>query len=275
MAAHLAPGGLAVVDVWLPDAEDLARFDGRVILEWPRTRSARPATIVTKAGSAQYDRRPATVTLTTIFEEGAQGGAGRALGPPRPAAAHRRPTSSRVRRGRRAAGRAARRRLRPGPAGSGQRAGRPASPSSRLTAALDRRAGPPGGCPERRARGIVEPDVSSSSDQIRLLLVEDVPQVAQYIRGPAEHPGQRQAARRPDRRRARPSPRSPSSGPTSSLVDALLQGRIKGPKLVEQIHEAEPGRPGHRPDRAPEPGRGRPRARASTRSCRCRSPATT
>ena len=29
---------LAVVDVWLPDAEDLARFDGRIILEWPRTR---------------------------------------------------------------------------------------------------------------------------------------------------------------------------------------------------------------------------------------------
>ena len=31
------PGGLAVVDVWLPDADDLARFDGRLILEWPRT----------------------------------------------------------------------------------------------------------------------------------------------------------------------------------------------------------------------------------------------
>ena len=29
LADHLAPGGLAVVDVWLPDAEDLARFDGR------------------------------------------------------------------------------------------------------------------------------------------------------------------------------------------------------------------------------------------------------
>ena len=36
LADHLAPGGLAVVDIWLPDAEDLARFDGRVILEWPR-----------------------------------------------------------------------------------------------------------------------------------------------------------------------------------------------------------------------------------------------
>ena len=36
---HLAPGGVAAVDVWMPDADDLARFDGRVILEWPRTRS--------------------------------------------------------------------------------------------------------------------------------------------------------------------------------------------------------------------------------------------
>jgi SAM-dependent methyltransferase len=36
LADNLAPGGLAVVDVWQPDATDLARFDGQVILEWPR-----------------------------------------------------------------------------------------------------------------------------------------------------------------------------------------------------------------------------------------------
>ena len=72
LADHLAPGGLAVVDIWLPDAEDLARFDGRVILEWPR---ADPETgaIVTKAGSAQYDAATGTVVLTAIYEEGAQG----------------------------------------------------------------------------------------------------------------------------------------------------------------------------------------------------------
>jgi len=33
LAAHLAPGGLAMVDAWLPDAEDLARYDGRLVLE--------------------------------------------------------------------------------------------------------------------------------------------------------------------------------------------------------------------------------------------------
>ncbi|MEA2653952.1 MAG: hypothetical protein QOI37_1179 [Chloroflexota bacterium] len=72
LADHLAPGGLAVVDVWLPDADDLARFDGRIILEWPRLEPETGA-IVTKTDSAQHDAASATVTLTTIFEEGGQG----------------------------------------------------------------------------------------------------------------------------------------------------------------------------------------------------------
>ncbi len=76
LADHLAPGGLAVVDVWIPDAEDLARFDGRVILEWPRL-DPETGAIVTKVGSAQHDAAAATVTLTTIFEEGGQGGSSR------------------------------------------------------------------------------------------------------------------------------------------------------------------------------------------------------
>lgn len=72
LAAHLAPGGIATVDVWLPDAEDLARFDGRIILEWPRT-DPETGLLVTKSGSAQHDAATGVVTLTTIFEEGAQG----------------------------------------------------------------------------------------------------------------------------------------------------------------------------------------------------------
>jgi SAM-dependent methyltransferase len=72
LAEHLAPGGLAVVDVWLPDAEDLARFDGRIVLEWPRL-DPETGGIVTKSGSAQHDAASASVTLTTIFEEGGQG----------------------------------------------------------------------------------------------------------------------------------------------------------------------------------------------------------
>lgn len=73
VSRHLAPGGLAVVDVWLPDAEDLARFDGRVILEWPRT-DLETGYVVTKAGSAQHDAATGTVTLTTIYEASPQGG---------------------------------------------------------------------------------------------------------------------------------------------------------------------------------------------------------
>jgi SAM-dependent methyltransferase len=73
LAAHLAPGGLAVVDVWLPDAEDLARFDGRVILEWPRT-DPETGHLVTKAGSAQHDAATGVVALTTLYEAGPQGG---------------------------------------------------------------------------------------------------------------------------------------------------------------------------------------------------------
>ena len=72
MAKLLAPGGLAAVDVWLPDADDLARFDGRVILEWPRT-DPDSGRVVTKAGSAQHDAATGTITLTAIYEEGNQG----------------------------------------------------------------------------------------------------------------------------------------------------------------------------------------------------------
>jgi SAM-dependent methyltransferase len=72
LAAHLAPGGLAAVDAWLPDADDLARFDGRVILEWPRIDPDSGA-IVTKVGSAQHDAATNTIHLTAIYEEGRQG----------------------------------------------------------------------------------------------------------------------------------------------------------------------------------------------------------
>ncbi len=72
LAAHLAPGGVAVIDAWLPDAEDLARYDGRLVLEWVRED---PATgrIVTKTGSAIYEAAPGIVRLTTVFEEGRPG----------------------------------------------------------------------------------------------------------------------------------------------------------------------------------------------------------
>jgi pilus assembly protein CpaE len=75
---------------------------------------------------------------------------------------------------------------------------------------------------------------SSSGDQTRLLIVEDVPQVAQYIRGLLNT----QAAVKlldviSDGGKAIGQIRE--LRPDVVLVDALLQGRIKGPKLMEQI----------------------------------------
>ena len=72
LADHLVPGGIAAVDVWLPDADDLARYDGRQILEWARLEPT-TGTVVTKTGSAQYDAATGTIELTSIFEDGSQG----------------------------------------------------------------------------------------------------------------------------------------------------------------------------------------------------------
>jgi SAM-dependent methyltransferase len=71
-AAHLAPGGLVVVDAWQPNVEDLARFDGRLALEYGR-RDPDTGRAVTKIASAQHDAARQAVTLTTIYEEGEPG----------------------------------------------------------------------------------------------------------------------------------------------------------------------------------------------------------
>ena len=72
LAEHLAPGGLAVVDAWQPDADDLARFDGRLILEWGRI-DPESGRQVTKIASAQHDAAARRVTLTTLYEESSPG----------------------------------------------------------------------------------------------------------------------------------------------------------------------------------------------------------
>ena len=76
LAAHLRPGGLAAVDAWVPDADDLARFDGRVFLEWIREDPS-SGRHVTKSGSALHDATSGTLVLSAIFEEAAQGQAPR------------------------------------------------------------------------------------------------------------------------------------------------------------------------------------------------------
>jgi len=72
MAAHLRPGGVAAIDIWQPDAEDLARFDGRLGLEYVRLDPATGLT-VTKTASARHDPPAQQVTLTAIYEEALPG----------------------------------------------------------------------------------------------------------------------------------------------------------------------------------------------------------
>ena len=73
LAEHLAPGGTAVVDAWLPDAEDLARFDGRLMLEYVRDDPEIGRT-VTKTASAIHDAATRTVVLSAIYEAAEPGG---------------------------------------------------------------------------------------------------------------------------------------------------------------------------------------------------------
>ena len=82
----------------------------------------------------------------------------------------------------------------------------------------------------------------SSSDQTRLLIVEDVPQVAQYIRGLLNA---QQTVKLLDvlSDGGRAVDQIRQLRPDVVMVDALLQGRTKGPKLVEHIQEAGLGVP--------------------------------
>lgn len=76
MARHLAPGGVAVVDVWLPSARELACYDGRLSLEYVRT-DPETGQVVTKTASAEHEPTRGHVELTAIYEEGEQGGPAR------------------------------------------------------------------------------------------------------------------------------------------------------------------------------------------------------
>ncbi|CAN5595957.1 response regulator [soil metagenome] len=75
---------------------------------------------------------------------------------------------------------------------------------------------------------------SGSRDQTRLLIVEDVPQVAQYIRGLLNAQA---SVKLLDvlTDGARAIDQIGQLRPDVVMVDHLLQGRVKGPKLVEQI----------------------------------------
>lgn len=68
LATHLRPGGVAVVDVQLPDAADLAAWDGRLMLDWDRPDPEDPRSRVIKMSSARYDATDASVRLDVLFD---------------------------------------------------------------------------------------------------------------------------------------------------------------------------------------------------------------
>ncbi len=72
MARHLEPGGLAVVDIWLPSADELARYDSRLGLEYVRI-DPDSGLLVAKMAGALHESSAARVQLTAIYQEGPQG----------------------------------------------------------------------------------------------------------------------------------------------------------------------------------------------------------
>ena len=82
----------------------------------------------------------------------------------------------------------------------------------------------------------------ASGDQIRLLLVEDVPQVAQYVRGLLNAQSQ---VRLVDivADGTQVQSRIGEHRPDVIVVDALLQGRLRGMQLVKQLRDANTGVP--------------------------------
>src|SRR4026209_2173246 len=82
----------------------------------------------------------------------------------------------------------------------------------------------------------------AAPDQIRLLLVEDVPQVAQYVRGLLNAQSQVRLVDIVSDGTVVPQ-RLTEHRPRVVVVDALLQGRLRGMQLVKQLHDAKTGVP--------------------------------
>jgi SAM-dependent methyltransferase len=67
MASHLSSEGRAVLDVWLPAPEDLALYDGRVMLEWIR-HDVETGEMVAKLSAARYEPAGGTASVQTFFD---------------------------------------------------------------------------------------------------------------------------------------------------------------------------------------------------------------
>ncbi|HEY7024844.1 MAG TPA: class I SAM-dependent methyltransferase, partial [Candidatus Limnocylindrales bacterium] len=67
VARHLKPSGRAVIDVWLPQPDDLALYDGRLVLDWTRI-DAESGQRVAKSTAARYEAAARTARISTFFD---------------------------------------------------------------------------------------------------------------------------------------------------------------------------------------------------------------
>ncbi len=76
MARCLAPSGRAVLDCWLPAPEDLALYDGRMVLDWVR-HDREAEEWVAKVTSARYAPAARVADITTFYDGWRDGSAPR------------------------------------------------------------------------------------------------------------------------------------------------------------------------------------------------------
>ncbi|MFV2063374.1 MAG: trans-aconitate 2-methyltransferase [Chloroflexota bacterium] len=67
MRRHLRLGGIAAVEIDIPDEQELASYDGRLHLEWLRS-DPESGDQVTKVICARYDSEAGTMELTQVYE---------------------------------------------------------------------------------------------------------------------------------------------------------------------------------------------------------------
>ena len=235
-------------------------------------RTPRPATIVTKAGSAQHDAATGDDRLDDDLRGGGAGRPGPALGPARPAA----PGVGRRARVRSPRTRGSSSRCSPATTGSARSVPAASGPSwsrSRRSRSGVVRRGLPGRSPRetpawyRRPDGIERPDPPAR----RRGRAAGRPVHPR----PAERAGHGQAARRPHGRREGARRRSASCARTSSWSTRCSRAGSRARSSSSQIRQAELGVPVIVLTVPQNPVDVGPRARASTACSRCRSRAST
>ncbi len=228
MHRHLTRDGRAVIDTWLPTADDLALYDGRLIHEWTRLD---PSTgeQVSKTTSATYEPGSRRATIDTFFDAWHEGE------PPRRTS--RRdlvhfPTRQMLMEMVEAAG------LSPQIVAGDYDMSPLEDDSDRVIVVAAPATGTPASQIRRQRRYSRVVAGSPASDAtLRLLLVEDMPQVANYIRSLLDAQSKVKLLDViTDGREVAEQVRELQ--PDLLIVDALLQGKMNGLQVAMDLREA-------------------------------------